>query len=1050
MTDVARKVLRRLPAGLKTGLKKAVHPAQRSRLRRALGAKTTDLGLLSVIIPIFDVEDFLADCLNSVTSQSYPFLEILLVDDGSTDGSLAIAHNYARKDKRISIIELEHGGNGRARNIAIAAAKGEYLTFADSDDIVADDAYSSMMKQLADSGSDFVVGSFDRLIGKNHVPTKLSSRLHEHKRVGISISDFPDVLDDVFLWNKVFTRSFWDAKVAPIPEGVLYEDQETTARAFIRARSFDVLAENVYSWRQRPDGKSITQTKGELKNLQDRLKVAQSVSQLLLTDANSSAVQVWCKRLFGSDLTPYFDLVANRGDDYWETLRSGVAGLIDTFAASESIHDSTWESMDPHARVFLSLAQRGNKDAVEAVIVDRQETGTGFEVWLVGDIFNAVPNYSSQIDMDSALESLTCTPESLVFESSTRLRDLQDGRGLVLKGYAFIRGLNSERSNSAIRCSAQYADGSRIELPAVRVVDARIDIEANDAFASHSEAGFEILLADISNPERVKSFIIQHEVAEAQWSTTHRTSPSDFQKLAQTALKKSPLVCAFEVDLGQEEFTISVEWAGSLPSKEVFLSTAQERIDPYRVTAGDSGWVSYSFALRHSRWNRAVFSYPAGAYTLRWHAKDSAKSQPIKASPDVTNQGPLDFLLEHTSLTAWSTPSQAFAVTIAPPLDLIDRSKFGQRRIHKRFQQYTSQTSMGHFVFESFNGKFCTDSPRAIADQLHKLDPEKVIYFSITDFSVPYPAYAIPIVRGSAKWARIVQSASYLINNNNFPFYFRKNSHQFYLQTWHGTPLKRIGLDAPMEYLSASYRSLMDREAKMWDLLLAQNSFSARVLPAAFCYDGPILECGYPRNDALVARSAPKRRAVIRKELGIKDEQVAVLYAPTWRDNAIGKDGIRKFVGYLDGEALGKHLGDRYVLLNRGHHNSPAGGGQGFDNVIEVSGHPEINDLILASDALVTDYSSVMFDYSLMDKPIYILAPDLKEYESQTRGFYLRYKTTIPGPQFASQQNLLSYMVEHSLSYNLYQRAAFVAEYAPKAKIVSNFETLANKLDIKY
>ncbi|MEV8182935.1 CDP-glycerol glycerophosphotransferase family protein [Specibacter sp. NPDC078692] len=1025
MTGVTRKVFRRLPAGLKTGLKKAVHPARRSRLQRALGARITNLGLLSVIIPIFDVEEFLADCLNSVTSQSYPYIEILLVDDGSTDGSLAIARDYARRDKRISIIEREHSGNGRARNVAIAAANGQYLTFADSDDVVADHAYLAMMTQLEESGSDFVVGSSDRLIGNKHVPTKLSSRLHENKRVAITINDFPEILDDVFLWNKVFKREFWDTKVGPIPEDILYEDQETTARAFIRARQFDVLDINVYSWRQRPGSSSITQGKADLQNLQDRLTVAQDVSHLILSESNAMVAQTWYKRLFGSDMVRYFDFVANRGDDYWQNLCQGSTSLLQLFAGADVISQTTINSLDPHARVFLSLAQHGNKDAVEAVIVDRQETGTGFEVRLDGDTFNAVPNYSSQIGLDGALESLTCTPESLVFESAIKLRDLRDGRGLILKGYAFIRGLNSERSNSSIRCSAEYADGSTIELLVARVVDARIDIDANDAFASHAEAGFEILLADIPNPERVKSFIIGHGVAEAQWSTTHRTPPGDFQKLAQTALIKSPLVCAFEVDLGQEEFTISVEWAGTLPSKEVYLSTAQERIDPYHVTTGDSGRVNYSFALRHSRWNRAVFSYPAGAYTLRQQGAESAKAQPIKASPNITNQGPLDFLLEHSALTAWSTTSQAFAVTIAPPLDLIDRSKFGQRLIHKRFQDFRTQPRAGHFVFESFNGKFCTDSPRAIADQLHKLEPEKAIYFSITDFSVPYPDYAIPIVRGSAKWASRVQSASHLINNNNFPFYFRKNPHQFYLQTWHGTPLKKIGLDAPTEYLSASYRRLMDREAKMWDLLLAQNPFSARVFPTAFGYNGPILECVYPRNDALITASALERRAVVRNELGIANEQVAVLYAPTWRDNAIAKNGSRNFVGYLDGDSLRKNLGNQFVLLNRGHHNSPGGAELRSKNVIEVSSYPEINDLMLASDLLVTDFSSIIFDYALLKNPIYALVPDIDSYGTVTRGFYEDYRLTIPFPKFSDKQDFFDHLVKNGLEYDAVERANF-------------------------
>lgn len=990
MTGLARKAIRSLPSGVKSRLRTAVHPAQGLRLRRVLGPKSPDLGVLTVVIPTFNVEAYLVQCLDSVISQSYANLEVVIVDDGSTDSTLKIAKDYARWDKRIRVIGLEHGGNGRARNIGIASARGTFLTFADSDDVVAVDAYLTMMLAIHRSGSDFVVGSSDRLVGSKRVPTKLATRLHAEARLAVSLAEFPEILDDVFLWNKLFQRTFWDLQVGPIPEGLLYEDQETTARAYVRAAKFDVLTDVVYSWRQRPDGKSITQGKGDLKNLQDRLKVAQSVSQLLLADAEDEAVQVWCQRLFGSDLTPYFDLVANRGDDYWETLQSGVSGLIRTFDASGSILDSTWHSMDPHARVFLTLAAAGSRDAVEDVIVDRIDSGTGFEVFQEDGRFVALPNYWEELEQTQGTQALACSAESLAFESGIRLRDLQDGRGPVLRGHAYIRGLASSVEMDSIRVLFLLVNGSERLVPITRIEDPRIDVDANDAFASHVRSGFEIDMQDYPELATATSARVELCVGDASWSAVHSLKITEtLEACHRVAEGIKPLVVGFAVDEASEKFAIDVDWGSSHASEHVYLSTSQVQIDPADTVHLSAGVRRYSFELHHLHWGRQVFSYPSGAYTLRHKTSQSGKALPFQATPMLSIQTPLDHTLEHSNLTAWITQTGKFAVTIGAPLTMVERSKCGQRQLRESFQQLDDVATGSHVVFESFNGKFCTDSPRAIAEALHREDATSSIYFSIQDFSVPYPRFASPVLRDTAAWNAKVQTAGHLVNNNNFPFFFRKNPRQFYLQTWHGTPLKKIGLDAPTHLLSASYRGLMSREAEMWDTLLAQNDFSTNVLPRAFGYAGKVLNYGYPRNDDLVAVDSLDRRLAVRRSLGLAPDQVAVLYAPTWRDNALKVAGGRKSVEFIDFAEANKFLGSKYVFLRREHHNmSGSDSNSHDDNCIEVSSHPEINDLILASDLLVTDYSSIIFDYAETDKPTIFFTPDFLEYSLSTRGIY--------------------------------------------------------------
>jgi CDP-glycerol glycerophosphotransferase len=247
------------------------------------------------------------------------------------------------------------------------------------------------------------------------------------------------------------------------------------------------------------------------------------------------------------------------------------------------------------------------------------------------------------------------------------------------------------------------------------------------------------------------------------------------------------------------------------------------------------------------------------------------------------------------------------------------------------------------------------------------------------------------------EWMDVLARARYLVNNNNFPFYFRKRPHQTYLQTWHGTPLKRIGNDVPAQNLSLSYRGLMRREAESWDYLLAQNDFSAEALPRAFGYQGPVINTGYPRNDALLGEAADERRRAIRRLFAIGESETAVLYAPTWRDN-VTRNNRYALVSHLDFARLESAL-PRSTFLLRGHSNTAQSEITVPKSVINVTRYSDLNDLMLAADVLITDYSTVMFDFANTGRPMIFFAYDLEDYRDRLRGgFYFDYEGEVPGP----------------------------------------------------
>src|SRR5215210_5877479 len=227
--------------------------------------------LLSVVVPAYDVEGYLSDCLRSILSQSHTALEVVVVDDGSTDSTGEIADRIAAEDPRVRVVHQANAGLGAARNEGVRWSTGAYLAFADSDDLVVDDAYAALVGSLERTGSDLAIGAVERLRGDERFMTPLMRENHEQSRLAVGIEEAPLVLADVFAWNKVFRRSFWDAADLAFPKDVHYEDQPAMTRALVTARSIDVLADPVYLWRVRSDGSSISQQRDDLRDLSDRL-----------------------------------------------------------------------------------------------------------------------------------------------------------------------------------------------------------------------------------------------------------------------------------------------------------------------------------------------------------------------------------------------------------------------------------------------------------------------------------------------------------------------------------------------------------------------------------------------------------------------------------------------------------------------------------------------------------------------------------------------------------------------------------------------------------
>jgi glycosyltransferase involved in cell wall biosynthesis len=282
--------------------------------------------LLSVVIPAFNVAPYLDECLGSVLSQTGPSLEVIVVDDGSTDETREVTDAVAVRDQRLRVFHTQRRGVSAARNLALQHATGDLLTFADADDIVPAGAYAAMARRLERTGADLVTGDVVRIEDGSVSPLPWVSRLHPADRT-ITIGDTPDLLGDIFAWNKMFRRGFWDDARLSWPEGVYYEDQPAMTLAFLRARRIAVMTGVVYHWRIRSDGSSITQQRARIDDLRDRWATKQMTLDAVRREGTPALVEVLLDRILPADLWRYFTLIPEADDAWWTLLVEGVRAL---------------------------------------------------------------------------------------------------------------------------------------------------------------------------------------------------------------------------------------------------------------------------------------------------------------------------------------------------------------------------------------------------------------------------------------------------------------------------------------------------------------------------------------------------------------------------------------------------------------------------------------------------------------------------------------------------------------------------------------------------
>lgn len=332
-------------------------------------------------------------------------------------------------------------------------------------------------------------------------------------------------------------------------------------------------------------------------------------------------------------------------------------------------------------------------------------------------------------------------------------------------------------------------------------------------------------------------------------------------------------------------------------------------------------------------------------------------------------------------------------------------------------------------IFESFLARRYSDSPKAIYEYVKKHYPQYKLYWNVNKENIDYfQKHKIPYIKrfsysGIFKMAR----AKLWISNTRLPLWLEKPKGTLFVQTWHGTPLKTLGLDIETVTMGGksreTYRKEVIKDTSKWDYLVSPNHYSTEIFKSAFAMqENQILETGYPRNDLLYNFTAEMQQS-IKESLNIPNDRKVILYTPTWRDNEYTKYDEYSIKLQLDLELLREQFDQEIVILIRAHYliseNLDLSGYENF--MIDVSDYEDISELYIISDCLITDYSSTFFDYANLRRPMIFFAYDLETYADEIRGFYFDFRLKAPGPIVETTDQLvneLKKVVSNSFSYN--------------------------------
>ena len=989
--------------------------------RRLLGAalRVVHRPRLSVIVQAVGAGPHLEGAIRSVLNQSFKDLEVLVVVGQGTDTRSSgeqVATRLSTRDRRVRVLPSERGGDLGDLEAALKRARGRLVTIVDGGDALVAGACQRMIQCLDLSGSDVVVARSRSLTPS----TGARQRTGPPRKpcLGEPLVQVPEVVEDLVAGAVMARRGLW---TLPRRLGALRTSPVSlparTLSVLLTATRIDVLDEEVYTWRVG----SVARGPNADTEPAALLTEVGTLAQMAAGAPPSVRRRLVAGRL-SRDLVRLAECAYRERSDFVCGLRRTAKRVLPT------AEDSLWDSTALLDRLVLWLLTRddpASAEELEDLIGRRLEDLTRLPLILEAGTLRPDPRFLERITVPGRLTEVQDV--DLRLHVSTDTARWVGPRTLEVRGCAWVWGVDPSLADRPV-IEVVDADGRvRRRTEVDRCQAPRADLEAGDPWRSYLPSGITVRLR-LEPGSTVWFRVVTRVAGRRVWtwipqpagSSRWRLAPSESgQCLAvrgergllqvapvKTGSRGSELPPSMPIDvvlLGARlavdaTLVLSGTVTGAPVELDIVVSCSGGRMTVPAVLAPGGEWTANLDLVDPD--------VQLGTYTVGWSATPEdepdhriegvclagegidgpAIEAPIVPAPaggavvpdDVVPGGGSGRPARRARIITRRDGS--VAVAVIPPLTPRERSRRSRRLLVER----EAEALRPAVFMESFGGRSGGDNPAAICEDLAAHDVRAPLWWSVVDGMVPVPSGAVPVVVGSQEWVEALRTSRVIVTNDHLPDWFSKREGQHLLQTWHGTPIKKLLHDAAPGSVSLRYQRLMARQVPQWDLLLAQNREAEQRLRRALGYGGQVRVGEYPRNVRLLGGIEVGRR--VRSDLGIGEEQQVILYAPTWRERLRHPGGL---AGHSNGQGL---QGDVYpahrtdaVILMRTHHMNRARPGPGL---VDVSRYPSIEELMMAADVLVSDYSSIFLDFALTGKPAVVYVPDLEHYRDVERGLY--------------------------------------------------------------
>ncbi|MDA5282242.1 bifunctional glycosyltransferase/CDP-glycerol:glycerophosphate glycerophosphotransferase [Streptomyces sp. NPDC054904] len=905
---------------------------------------------VSVVVIVYNDAERLQTAVQSVLDQTLRGVEVVIVDDCSKDGSYSVAKELeAAHPGRVRAFQLPEnsGGCGAPRNHGIQRATGTYVMFLDSDDVLERNACRNMLAAAERTGSDLVSGMCVRVHLDNrwNKTTEWYPWIYARTRTLESITEYPDLLVyDTLSTNKCYRREFLLEQGLEFPVGIHYEDLLFSAQAYVAARRITLIPNHVYFW-------NVVE-KAAAKSISNRRhEIANFVHRMeihrrvdeLLAAKGHTAIKSAKDAKFLKH-----DLVLHLRDLplLGDDYRQQFARLANGYLAD----------LDPAAYDNVTHLQ-----AICAYLLGKED-------W--DNLLAAADAMTNKGRLSSPLAER----DGRVYWCAGHLDDAEGRRILDVTEQGFHTAPLSSLCLGN-RLTSYEDDGRGTVTLAGSIVNPLGRIQAGTELKASLEfrARRQIGVRSFSFPVAT----VRHAGDSIEWSTT-----------ADVGSTVRPLGI------------IDAVWDVRLK-----LTAGSDRMTT-RVSVGGVDLDSAARLRVRPRLTRLVSD---------------------RFEPEMTKKGNLSYVLTAEGPAAVRTQTLINSAMHGKAAGVVKRGLrralkarrnigSGEQKVKVYHEVFSKlPVKKGTIVFESHMGKQYSDSPKAIYEELVRQGaPFEAIWSYAGGKPTGFPKEATLVRRWSWPYLRALAQAEYWVDNQGFPLALTKRPGTTYIQTWHGSALKRMGFHEPRTKAQGKagqdrFQAAVDR----FDHFLIRSEHDTRTLAKGFrLRDEVLLRTGYPRNDALVeahraeADSGERLRGPLAAELGIDPDKKVLLYAPTFRANADGT--VENFEFPFDVEEFADRLGDRFTLLVRTHYlNSVSLPPSVAGRVLDVSRHHDVTPLLALADGLITDYSSVMFDYAVLDRPMLFFAYDYDAYATDIRGTYFDLKEKAPGPVVSTADELM-------------------------------------------